>query len=375
MWLLVRFGLAAIGWGVRWYQLTRHAGGGIPVQHGESTFRLVQRRRKGGVASSALVAEVDWETGFSIRLEKWWDRLFKSFGLVREYEHGDEDFDRRVFIECDNEEVVRALIGDSAAREAIVRAFSRGATRIVCERGQLALRWPGGEDRGFAEILHDLLADWRQRQAIRQAPPDPFIWRALVIECGLWSLGAYSIGALIEQVITTFPYPASWSAIAWQGLGLAVMVYTALLGMTHLTMHGTSRGSTILAEVAIAGALIAPIFSILTVNDVNIAWDDARPIVVEAEVTNTDVVRHRSRRGGTSYSYYIEIDNLRAPGLQPTLDVTELRQRIQVPYSLYQTAAVGRSAELIVHRGALGHVWVSDLRVGVTKTPGLPIEP
>src|SRR4051812_22225208 len=145
MWLLVRF-LVAVAVGYARSRLAAMRSGGTALTVDGTRMELVRVRSKQHVTACTLLVDVPWRLQVVFRRETGRDRLLKGLGLVREFQHGQPDFDATVFVECDDEELARVLMAQPVVVEAIVRSLRRGATAVFCANGQLGVRWPSASE-------------------------------------------------------------------------------------------------------------------------------------------------------------------------------------------------------------------------------------
>jgi hypothetical protein len=359
MWLLVRLILAAaVGYARARYRpnLSR----GTPAEVDGVDMRLVLRRGKNGVVGGTLVVDVGGRLEAAFRREGAWDRALKFVGLAREFQHGRADFDARVFVECDDEGLARALVDAPGVVEAMMDALQRGARRIWCGGGLIAVAWDGNlQPAPFATDLAAIAKAWRARPEMATAVPDAFAWRALLAEGLLWSLTTWMLVGVFELGATSFPRPASWGAVAGLGLTLALPAYLLLLVAARLLLRGSSHGAKVLTEIVIVAALTMPPLMILTIRDLDMRADTSAASVFTATVSSTEMHEHRGRRG-TTYTYHVEIDALRPVGASAVpADLIPWRYRVGKP--TYQALGRGSPVQLLAHPGALGLPWIEDL--------------
>jgi hypothetical protein len=364
MWLLLRLVIAAIAGYVRSTSGPWRVGGErIPVD--DLVMRLVRDRSKSAVTRVTLIVDVPWAMDVVFRREADWDRTLRRFGLVHEHQHGDPGFDSRVFVECDDEGLARALLAAQGASAAILGCLSGGADRVFCARGQLGVSWPGHADGDvYRDHLETLAKAWSSVPEAAAGRADPFAWRALLASCLLWSLVTWTIVAVFELGLTNFPRVVSkWSCLE-AGLLATLPTYALLAILARLLLGRSSHGAKVLLEVLVTGLFLSPILALVSVHDADIDLDRTAPGIVEATVLDTRHTTTHSSKGGTTHHYYVLLWDLRAKAsAPPAVDPAELSTEYEVGYGIYSAVRRDMEVQLVIRRGALGLPWIEELRL------------
>ena len=110
---------------------------------------------------------------FTITSEDASDRYFKRTGLTSELQVGDADFDREVYFESGSPDYLKALLGQSAARESVRALFRLGYDKIVLGRGVLHAFQTGREHLPALDGLRSAIEHLAALGATPGVPPAP----------------------------------------------------------------------------------------------------------------------------------------------------------------------------------------------------------
>ena len=372
MWILLRLGLALIGFTIR--QLARRM---VPAASiwidGRPVYERVLTSRHRGQAANIVgfVIGMDRRAPTWIRMhaESAADRVFKRLGIANEVQTGDAVFDERVYVSCDHA-YVHALLAEAAElRAAVLAAFDAGFHRLQFDGQHVWLE--RRTDAASRPADHRVLADL-QAAAARledEAPSrlaDPFVWRAVVIEGVIWALAGYAIGGIIDYLGHPADSHVDGHALVQRGLVVGGGLLLALLAVIFVWLRGSSRGHRVLVESAIVLTLALPVAGIQAVADTNCALDPGLPHVEARTVDHCEQREHRSRRGQRSYTYFVWMEaalsaqGSRAPVLQVTREICE-------------AATSGSTIAIEVMPGRWGVPWYRTIRAGgvVWKNPAI----
>src|SRR5215831_719538 len=117
----------------------RSGGRSTPIRQKGVQFQVgIARAKNKEVQRAWLVLDMPDTLRFRLRGERWFDRIAKNFGVVREWQTGDAAFDERVFIVSEDQSFIGALSAKRALRDLCVQVLvSREQGEIECKRGKL----------------------------------------------------------------------------------------------------------------------------------------------------------------------------------------------------------------------------------------------
>ncbi|MSR07149.1 MAG: hypothetical protein EXR93_08810 [Gemmatimonadetes bacterium] len=288
---------------------------------------------------------------FRLQPEGSGDRFFKAVGLSNEFQTGDAEFDRHVYIACDHVALFHHLRANNEARARIREVLAAGFRRIsgdgeVIWIESTAKRQPTMEEVELALRLRDAIAAIGKRFHYYS---DPFLGRALAVEALTWSIlgyGAAGVGEYLSRPESTYLHARQ---LLWPSLAAAALMFGVVFGAIVLFLRGSSRGHRLLIEGAILLALGLPMTGAQVVSDLNRAMDVSGETKVSSRITWTERIRHRSRRGGVHYTYHLHLWSPPNPFGMP--------DRISVGRSMFAAASEGQFVDVYVGKGWLGIPW------------------
>jgi hypothetical protein len=341
-------------WGVNW--------SGTP--HGAGRYKLATH--KGKVQSLRVGIHTGVAFDFELKLESWFDRAAKSIGISVEPQANRRSLDELVYILADDERLVRALRSD---RE-LVERFERIARarierfrfhRLVCRRGQLWLDFKPEKDPGDSlqvvawalQELPELAQALPALPAGRERGVDRQFLRAVVL-LGLSSgLAINGLAQLVRMaVIGYLPLTVDTAQLWWLAAAVAAALLFALVAVSLALLGRTARAHWVLLEVLLIGGFGVLTTTFAELRDFNMEADGAPAQIHEVTVLGKHVTTHRTRRGGTSHSYYLELSDWN--GGAQAVDV-------QVSSSDYTMHLMGQRLQLRQHPGYFGVRWVESI--------------
>lgn len=354
MWIAFRLIVALIGFVLRQVCRTRKPAGGESVE-GRIQFVHLNRNKKEKLQGFTIGVALEAPIVFRLHLETASDRLFKKVGLATEIETGDATFDRKVYVVCDHPLLAELLKHSAEARAAVSAALDSGFSRISFDGHVIWLdksvpREPTPEERGILGALGKSFAPLeRGSNAIFT---DPFFWRALVVEGLVWSIAAYGVGAFLSTMFQDEDIHLDQGALVLPGLGIAGLLFAALVLATIFLLRGSSRGHRLILESALVLLIGLPFMGIQTFADLNRALDSSR----ESIQTRIDRCETRVSTGSgrKSTSYYLHISE--AP------EVGTLPFELKTSGSFCAATAAGADATFVIGRGAFGRAWIREIR-------------
>lgn len=349
MWILIRISLALCGFAARYlYNL----GSWSQQTIGGRDFLEYVATSKKSVVKHCLGVEFSGPA-FVMTREAAWDRTFKFLGLSAEFQTGDEQFDRNIYIASDHPFFCDALRDSAAIRDQIQWLFANvtDAQRIVCNGKVLYLQ---GDSQLAREQAGKGIAALEQQlsSSLAHLPgrfTDSFAWRALVVESVVWSMAGYAIGAVLSVSVHHDLYLDQWHLITYGGV-LGVLALVAILALIVAFLQRSSRSHRILVECALVLLLALPLLGYQGVADFNRLADDAPPQIIETTVVRMWTEIHKTKR--SSYTtYHIEVAQpLEAEGIV-------LPKQIDLTFDAYATLQEGEKFVVEVGTGKLGIPW------------------
>ena len=369
MWIVIRLVLAAIGFAIRIFAPRR--GLGTAQMAGDTPVYVNVHRSKGRrIVGFTIAIERKTPTWIRLHAENAIDRTFKAIGIANELQTGDSAFDRKVYVTCDHPHVATVLTESPDLRRAIVAMLDDGFRKIVFDgttvrADRRASEEPSGNELLALKAVSD--AAWRLSEPPPSRAGDPFVWKALVVEGVIWSIGGYAIGAAIELAAVREDVHLATGPLWQTGILVALVGFLALLAVIVLWMRGSSRGHRVIVESVLVLLLALPVTSMQAVADTNRALDNAAPTIVERTYTRCETRRHRSRRS-TRYSYHLYLS---PPG---NGDGPTLPSEIQITGSLCTAAQGSGVATMAIGPGRWGIPWYRWIRIGA-QTWTAPMTP
>jgi tetratricopeptide (TPR) repeat protein len=337
---------------------------GIPC---EFTQRRISRSNQVFIAVSI---PCDDRFEFTLRRERFTDRLAKAMLLVREFQTSDERFDEAVYIESDEPEIGKWLTQDSKARQQLLDllvmelpentrvgsvAASRGVLTLSarCKPRMFASASAGLGSTVATATVQGLKSCLDRLQAFAATEADSAAFRdpyAVAVR----TLTSLSLGLLVVPLILYFllqlqsppvvlatnPFMDQQSfktiGIALAGLGILALLF----------LWGSARLHTVLARLLLLGAIGAAFLASALIDEINAEWDKTTPQRYSAYVLSKYETHSKN---STSYHVWIS-------GWHSQDDHQDLR----VNATIYNSLREGSAVTVSEHEGYLGRRWVSD---------------
>ncbi len=284
--------------------------------------------------------------------EKFHHKLGKFIRINREFQTGDVEFDRKVYINTDAPaEIVTAVTGNIPARRAILSLLKAGYRQVsVFERGALVratVQHPMKEagtpafdhhTRCVADIM-DNLPPVQVELPDKGATSRPM---KMALASIVWAFVMLFVTMLTLDWWDTFeltPYThGGWGALALLGLSLPVLI---------AVMRGFSNSFVSLLIFMASMSFGAPTTGIFLAKSVNALADFGPTRVVDAKVTNRWYSKSKN-----STNYYVRLD----PGPRVGPD-----GKFRISSDLYYDLSQGDVISVTVGDGAFGWVWVDEI--------------
>jgi hypothetical protein len=360
MWIAFRLAVALAGFLLRQFWRARAPRDG-ELRAGRMHYTHV-RRHKGSIQGFAVGVGLDVPISFRFHRESGADRLFKGLGLTTEVQSGDPRFDDEVYVMGDHPALGSLLKRSPQLRDAVRAALADGFHSVTCDGQVLWLhkrvpREPGSVEQELATRLAAALAPLVHERPSRLA--DAFLWRALIVEGMVWTIAGFGLATVLGLFQSETVHLQSMRLVL-PGLGAAAAALAALLFATVVLLRGSSRGHRIIIESAAILLLGLPAVGVQAFADANRALDRS-VVIVEVLVSRCDTRVTRTSKGGTRTSYHLLLagggreDGIRVP------------YEIQTNRHLCMAAAPDARATLVMGRGAFGHRWLREVRIGEAR--------
>ncbi len=348
MWIAIRILAAVVAFIARHIQRLLFSPTPVGAFEGTLYFQKLEKDKKGKVTGFRVGVHLRVPVILRLQAEHASDRLFKALGLAKEFQTGDNEFDREIYVACDHPALFHLLLEDERARMKIREVLGAGFHRISTDGEALWIERTVDREPTVTELkllveLRNVLAELESR--LRHYS-DPFVAKAVAVEAVTWSVFAYAAGALLELTFNRVDYHVdSWQLLG-PGLLAATILFGLLFGLVVALLRGSSRGHRILVEGAVLLVISVPVASVQTVSDLNRYLDSSETVVISREIERAEV-----RRGRKSTAYYLVL----APVMGPSQ--VDLPSRIRVTRDVYSQATPGLALDLHLGRGWLGFPW------------------
>lgn len=302
---------------------------------------------------------------FSFKPEKWRDWLSKRIGFSVEYQTGDADFDKAVYILSNDARIHATLSQNAALRADILRVFrivaphSAALKEVRCSGGRIWVHYKLKTELNQAQIpvlaeqvvpaLNRLAADLG-RATLAGGPRlyDRFVLRAaiiLAISTGLVLNGAAHVARLYFVPI---PFTVDNSTLILWSLYCGAGLLTLLVFAVVLFLGRSARAHVVLLEVLLVGSLGAVLTSFVELRDFNMEWDQQPAVRYEVSTVSKRISKGRRRPS----TYYVTIHGWPNRGES---------SEIQVSSTFYHRTDQGGELVLLQKPGFLKIPWVATL--------------
>ena len=352
MWLAIRLAIFCIAFCIR--ALARGMRGKPDgTIEGRTSYCKIQRRRKSKeIEGYSLGVELPARLVLRMHRESSADRLFKSLGIAREVQTGDDAFDCLVYVACDHAGVHELLTQDGSARAAIRNIFESGCHEIrhdgrVLWIARSASREPDDDDRALLGALVKSLGDLESRLRLH---PNPFVWRPILCEATAWGILGFAL-ASFPLAMDSLRHSLAVSTLLLYGVGSGAAVGAlGALGVVA-TLRGSSRARLVIVECLTLLLFSMPVIGIQSVADINARSGEVTSTIGERRVLDAERRTTGSgKRRRTTYRFTLETG--------PAIGDFSPPSRISVSPSVYYSVRAGEMLEIVVSRGSLGLPWV-----------------
>ena len=287
----------------------------------------------------------------NLRLENDRDRLGKSLRLNRELQTGDELFDARVYIECDDRSgAAKRMLSSPEVRKGITGLLSLGFGYVAFRLNSRALvtTWSVGA-RPFNRNLVEGAVE-RLSQIGSNLPKFRKVPTTTPISPGAWAVVLFWLVAM-ASLFFFFAADEHWPVLG-KGLDqLTVMIALALFSVQAMVLwlmiRGYSKALRHLCWAILSGFMLAPTLSRGALLVANGSGDTAL-------TTYERALQHkREVKGDDSTSYYFYFESV--PGVEAS------SIKLSVSSSQYRSSSIGDMWQLTVGAGNLSTPWLLEM--------------
>jgi hypothetical protein len=318
-------------------------------------FETEKRDKQDKITGYELGYTLQTDVPFQIDAESSASAFFTWLGISREFQTGDESFDRQVYLGCDHPLLLNALQQHEPARQAILALLKLpGANKIWSDGTTLWFSRTCEHTSGGTEqqlLLQVVRALTPTAEATRQQPT-PFFWRYLSIEAVVWGIFGYAGVSFLESRFVGHDYHLSSSAVLQTGILASLILFAVLMTLIVLLLRGSSRSHQIVTESFFLLLLAIPVCGTQLVSDLNRSQDQAQAEMVLVPIKD---MNSYSRKGPDAYILYVSAS--------PRLFGTAIPHKIEVTEDIYRIAAIDKQLLLVVKPGWLGLPWYQRMDV------------
>jgi hypothetical protein len=320
---------------------------------------------KGSTTKVFIGCDVIEEVCFAIKIEKWWDKFFKSIGISVEHQVGVDEFDNLYYLITDNQSLCSLFSGSVELQEkaqeikTLCNKHELKFKKLLCRHGRIWLELipkKKSEKPDITRISMDLVPALKKIADILKnnqsffldEKHDPFIIKAMIILAISTGLAINGAVHLYRLAIFDMPFivnnsPLFNASLPW-GLGIIVL----LIFVTLIFLGRTARTHLVLIELILIGSFGAITSSYMMMRDVNIDMDTGSPEYFSVKVHDKRI--SRSRRSTT---HYINVDDW----------ANNMKGKVELSVSseIYYKFSRGQLAKIIQMPGYMGYPWVSDI--------------
>ena len=297
---------------------------------------------------------------FKLTKETVFDRFFKALGFTSEFQTGDREFDRHIYIASDSFSFQEKIKNDLKIRNNVTAIFKEAArnTNISCDGKTLRFYF---EKVVHIEEMLPLCVTFYKRLSVLEKEQksffsDAFALKILLVEAFIWSLASYAAISSIEWCIFQQDVHLSIFPIILRGIILGFVVFFIIFIFIFLFLRGSSRGHRTLVESLLVLGLSLPVGGIGVICDINTQMDKSVPVAIHAKILSLQTKEHRSRRGGRSYSYHIAIQPV-----SKNKYLLKQSKSLEIGSDLYKSLEQSDYVKIQIKEGYLGYPWYESI--------------
>lgn len=335
-------------------------------------FKQTRAPRSNQVTVTVAIA-CDERFEFTLRRERFTDRLAKALHLVRELQTHDARFDAAVYIGADERGIDEWLDHDPEARQKFLDLLAMQPheytriTSIAAGRGALilsALAKPpmftsAPSDLGLliaTAAIPDLKSNLERLQSFAASEVDPAAFRdpyAVSVRTLVWLTLGLILVPFVPFFLAQLQAPrvelATNQFMNKHTLAAIAVVVCTLAAVGVLLLWGSTRLHTVVAPLVLVGGIAALFTAPALVREVNAEWDKSTPQQYPAQVLN----RYMTHGRNTTY-YHLWLTDWHAQ---------RDHQELRVDAATYNDLMEGDAVVVSERDGYLGERWLSDLSV------------
>ena len=287
------------------------------------------------------------------------DVFFKRFGIDREVQTGDTDFDRSFYILSEDPAFAAAATASPEARGAVRAVLSSGFTRLRLCGGTLEAKW---EKFRFADKLGPVAVNAALDSLIlfsRGLPPEPR-------PAGGWTPGRVRKTALYTASIGSCAAGLifyTWGSVAYnplddwtlflESLKFSVPFFILFIWFGALVLRGRSSSHRDLTTVFWTSVFGIPWLTLALMILANGAFDQQEPAEHTVAVTQKYVTRSKN-----STTYHVKVRSWRE---------SHFEEHLTVPSGAYPAIVPGQTQFRVVTKpGALNFEWIDTYQEVLT---------
>lgn len=322
------------------------------------------RTHKGSYVKLLIGCNVIEDVCFSIKNERWWDRLFKTLGITVEHQVGDAEFDRMFYLITDNKSLCDLFSQSYEFQDAVKQIHDLCKThklkfkKLLCRHGRIWLDLvpeKKSEQPNITAISNDLVPELftmtgileKQQAFFLNQKNDPFIIKAMVILAISSGLAINGLVQFIRVLIIDMPFTVDNWPLFYASLPYGLAIIGLLIVLAFIFLGRTARTHLVLIELILVGSFGAISTTNLTMRDLNIDLDISSP-----EYYVVEIYKKRISRSRNSKSYYLTVDDWNNGAG---------RVEIKVSSDIYYRFEKNQNAKIEQRAGYLGYRWVADV--------------
>ncbi len=336
----------------------------------------VSRARSGRVSGVKIGIAIADNLRFVLRREHRFDRLAKWFGIAREWQTADREFDDSIYVLTDDLVLLDALSHDAQLRDATHDLLTDERVRAIrCHGGSLWVdlhRIGREQDEGTAAAVAAALLPAvgpglekvGERLVAIQARPwtterDPAESRQQILLMASSVIGIAGIAAFLWMEGVGLPRQLLFDVINRNAAILAAMVGAIFLVVLATLIGRTARTHLVLLEmllVTLPGSWFAGRTYYALENE---RLDDSPATEFRTHISS---VYHTS---GRNRSYHLVLERALDPRLKPDMSVAP---------KVFNQFHAGDCARFDLHPGRFGDLWLAAI-IPDTRCSALPDDP
>lgn len=365
-WLVIGILISFCGYFVWEHVAKTWSGESLRIDSDTIVYKLVKSKYGINQIKIGLLCNSNFK--FELKKESLIDRFFKTLHLSKEQQTNNHDFDEMIYIVSDDHRLTNILKFNEEVQNTIYGAFVREAVigytveKIACNNSLVWVDIKVGKRKSTIEpeeiktiaravipCLTTLIQSLRNMTSNIDHQYDRTIYPAAILT-GI-SVGLLS-SSFLEYISLASHFPVTLKITELFKTSILIgMAATISLGMVWFaTLAGTSRAHSVFMNIVFAGLIGAVGNAFFMVRNYNIEFDKHNPIMRTATVI--EKYTKKCGRKNRSTCYYLKVD-----AISPYFNYYAFK----VPHTLYDNFTETDQATVVMHMGALGYPWISDI--------------